>query len=213
MIIYEIYIIIKDNYIFRKISKEATARWCICVRCFNLQASGSKEAHSAMRWIGSGDRAVSQLTNTKAVPAGALGNGNGFRCPSLLYPERFYPLRFDFCLALRACEIQFARRKLTCARAPSQRIQSGFSQFSKFKEMIPPILSPASETALPSPHLFHVPSRARTNLRLSPARARWSNFQGKLKNCHGQIGNYARAPKLVSPAKAPLGIEHFPEVI
>jgi len=36
-----------------------------------------------------------------------------------------YPLRFDFCLALRACEIQFARRKLTRARAlaSSHRIQ------------------------------------------------------------------------------------------
>lgn len=32
-------------------------------------------------------------------------------------PGRFYPPRFDFCLALRACEIQFARRKLTRARA------------------------------------------------------------------------------------------------
>lgn len=99
------------------------------------------------------------------------------------------------------------------ARAPSQRIQSGFSQFSKFKEMIPSILSPASETALPSPHLLRDPSRTRTNLRLSLANARWSNFQGKLKNCHEQIGNCTRAPKLVSPIKVPFEIQDFPEDI
>lgn len=66
-------------------------RWRIPVQRFNLQASRSKEAHSAMRWIGSRDRTVSQLTNTKAVPAGVLGNGNGFRCLSLLPADAFIP--------------------------------------------------------------------------------------------------------------------------
>jgi len=45
-----------------------------------------------------------------------------------------------------AREIQFDRRKLTRARARARRSGVDF-QFSKFKEMIPPILSPASETA------------------------------------------------------------------
>ena len=126
--------------------------------------------------------AMNRLSRSRSFPThehesrscGSTRERKRFPLPFPPTRGRFYPLRFDFCLALRACEIQFARRKLTHARAPSQRIQSGFSQFSKFKEMIPPILSPPSETPLcPPPHLLtHVPSRTRTNLRLSPACAR-----------------------------------------
>lgn len=44
--------------------------------------------------------------------------------------------------------VSWPARSRACVRAKIQR-ESGFSQFSKFKEMILPILSPESETALP----------------------------------------------------------------
>lgn len=81
--------------------------------------------------------------------------------------------RFDSRLAaaLRAREIQFARRKLTHAREHGLNPESGFSQFSKFKEMIPTILFPASEAALlaSSPPHSHLADANLTNLRPLPS--------------------------------------------
>lgn len=80
------------NFMITEVSIDSPlVRWRIRVRCFNLQAGRSEEAHSATRWIGSRDHAVSRLTNTKAAPAGALGNGNGFHCLSPLPPNAFIP--------------------------------------------------------------------------------------------------------------------------
>jgi len=172
--------------------------WRIPVQRFNLQTSRSKEARSAMRWIGSRDRAVSQLTNTKAAPAGVLGNGNGFRCLSLLPADAFIP-----CDSISVSPFAPAKSNLPVVSWPTRahhRNESrvDFHSFLNSRKWSRRFY-PRRRKPLCPRHLFYVPFR--TNLRLSPARARWSNFQEKLKNCHEQIGSCARAPKLVNPVQ------------
>lgn len=164
--------------------------WRICTaRCFNLQVTRSSRTKASAR----GESTLSRLppflrehskTETVSVAPDTFIPCNSISVSSFAHAKFNLPV------------VSWPARSRARARVLSHQIQSGFSQFSKFKEMIPPILSPESETALPRFISSSICGLISASLSPVRAHARWSNFQGKLKNCYEQIGSCARVPKL-----------------
>lgn len=74
--------------------------------------------------------------------------------------------------------VSWPARSRVCA--PKSR-ESGFSQFSKFKEMIPPILSPESETALPRFISSSICGLISASLSSTRARSMMMEFSGEVQ--------------------------------